>query len=325
MWDNNKLELLAKLQLDKDTEILSAEELWAGYEALKQYLCTNIFPNIAKTEPSLTDHSEDHIQDVQRNIFKIIDQRKDQFNAIEMFFLTYASLIHDIGNIFGRDGHEQKAKDIIKDFPLINSSVKRISISIAKAHGGKGDPIKNLASDIPYNNLPVKSREIASIVRFADECAEGEQRCYSFGFEKGLISDSVSVTHHMYSKVTNVYIDTTAIKLNYHIALDDFNSSKELEDFLTFMFSRINKTNKERIYCAQYSEIISKYSSIDVSIELAIDSLEEPFEKITFSLNNMSMLNCTSNPAESEKRIQEILTIKTIIQYYGSEESNGTD
>lgn len=68
MWDNNKLELLAKLQLDKDTEILSAEELWAGYEALKQYLCTNIFPNIAKTEPSLTDHSEDHIQDVQRNI-----------------------------------------------------------------------------------------------------------------------------------------------------------------------------------------------------------------------------------------------------------------
>lgn len=315
MWQS-KLELCTKSKLDEETEIVSSNELWDGYETLKKHLCQKVFENIARTEPNLTDHSEKHIQDVQRNVYRIIEHRIKQFNAIELYFLTYASLIHDIGNIFGRGGHEHKAKTIIKDFPLVSDGVKRISTQIAKAHGGQGDTIGKLDQEIPYNNFPVKAREIASIVRFADECAEGEQRCYDFGIKYGLIDNEISTFHHMYSKVINFYIDRNNLKLKYHLALNSFKTIDDLQKFLIFIFERINKTNKERIYCGQYSEIVSQYGSIDVTIDFAKDEIDEPDETISFSLNNMSMLECTSNPADSEKRIEEILTKKSILQHY---------
>lgn len=316
MWVNNKLESLTESLLKKETELLSAEELWDGYDALKKHLCKIVLPNIARSEPTLTDHSEKHIQDVQRNIFKIIEHKQDKFNATEIFFLSYASLIHDIGNIFGREGHAHKAKEIIRDFPMTIDAVKRISTQIAKAHGGKGDTIGKLDQEIPYDNFPIKGREIASIIRFADECAEGEQRCYLFGLENKLIKDDISILHHLYSKVITFYIDRNSINLNYHLSLKYFKTINELEIFLKFIFERINKTNRERLYCSHYSEFISQYNSIKVNINFAEDDIDESFENISFTLNNMSMLECTSNPAESENRIAEILSFKTIKKYY---------
>lgn len=325
MWENTRLEQITKEKLTADPDILTSTAMWGGYNALKLYLCEQVLPNIGRTEPTLTDHSEDHIVDVQKNIFKIIEPRIDQFNPIELYFLTFASLIHDIGNIFGRAGHEKKALTIIKSFPFTNDPIKRIANSIAKAHGGKGDTIKKLSSNIPYENLPVKSQEIASIVRFADECAEGIQRCYLFGLENNLIDDDTSQIHHNYSKITNIFIDINYIKLSYHIGLEKFKTLLEFEEFLRFVFMRINKTNRERIYCSQYSSIISQYSSIDVSIELAIDSLEASFETINYSLNNMSMLECTSDPSNSDERIENILKNKVVIDHYEGENKNETD
>ncbi len=322
MWDNTKLEVLAHDKLFNETEILSTNTLWTGYIALKQYLCDNVLPNIAKTEPNLTDHSEKHIQDVQRNIYKIIESRLDKFNTMEIFFLAHASLIHDIGNIFGRAGHTGTAKKIIKDLPFSNSDIKRISNSIAKAHGGSGDTIGKLDSTIPYNNMAISSREIASIIRFADECAEGEQRCYTFGLDNSLITDAVSISHHIYSKVTSFHIDKNQINLHYHLYLEDFQTSQEFEDFLKFIFGRINKTNKERIYCSQYSKTVSQYNSLNITIELAEEELEDPFKKVVFTINNLTMLECTTDPAQSENRIGEVMSLKKITHYYESEDTN---
>lgn len=321
MWDNTKLEALAYNKLDEETEILSTDTLWNGYTALKQYLCDNVLPNIARTEPDLTDHSEKHIQDVQRNIYKIIESRLDEFNTMEIFFLAHASLIHDIGNIFGRDGHTHTAKEIIKKLPFSNTDIKRISNSIAKAHGGSGDTIGKLDATIPYNNMAISCREIASIIRFADECAEGEQRCYAFGLDYGLITDTVSIPHHIYSKVTSFHIDKNQINLHYHLYLEDFKTNHEFEDFLKFIFGRIIKTNKERIYCSQYSKTVSQYNALNITIGLAEEELEDPFEKIVFTINNLTMLECTTDPAESENRIGKVMSLEKITHYYESEET----
>jgi len=321
MWNDTKLEFLAQEKLKTETEILSTDSLCDGYISLKRHLCDKVLPNIARTEPNLTDHSETHIQDVQRNIYKIIESRIEQFNTMEVFFLAHASLIHDIGNIFGRTGHTHTAKNIIKALPFVNSDIKRISNSIAKAHGGSGDSIAKLDSTIAYNNMPIRSREIASIIRFADECAEGEQRCYSFGLENGLITNTASISHHLYSKVTTFHIDPNQINLHYHIYLEDFQTKQKFEDFLKFVFGRINKTNKERIYCSQYSDIISQYRSLNVTIEIADEELEDPFEKTVFTINNLTMLKCTSDPSQSEKRINSILSLEKITKYYESEDT----
>ncbi len=325
MWNNTKLEALAKEKLDAETEILSTDTLWNGYIALKQYLCDNVLPNIARTEPHLTDHSEKHIQDVQSNIYKIIEPRLDKFNTMEIFFLAHASLIHDIGNIFGRTGHTSTAKRIIKELPFSNTDIKRISNIIAKAHGGTGDTIGKLDSTIPYNNMAISSREIASIIRFADECAEGEQRCYAFGLDNGLITDTISISHQIYSKVTSFHIDINQINLYYHLYLEYFKTSQNFEDFLKFIFGRINKTNKERIYCSQYSKTVSQYSSLNITIELAEEELEDPFEKVIFTINNLTMLECTTDPSQSENRIREVMSIEKIIHYYEREDTNESE
>jgi len=325
MWDNTKLEEFAQKKLKNETEILSTDTLWTGYIALKQYLCDNVLPNIARTEPNLTDHSEKHIQDVQRNIFKMIESRLDKFNTMEIFFLAHASLIHDIGNIFGRAGHTHTAKKIIQALPFPNTDIKRISNNIAKAHGGSGDTIGKLDSTIPYNNMAISSREISSIVRFADECAEGEQRCYAFGLDYGLITNTVSISHHTYSKVTSLHIDRNQINLHYHLYLEYFQTSQEFEDFLKFIFGRINKTNKERIYCSQYSTTISQYNALNITIELAKEELEDPFKKIVFTINNLTMLECTTDPSQSESRIIEIMSLPETTNYYAREDANESE
>lgn len=317
MWPNNKIESIAKQQLDVETEIVSTEELWEGYETLKKYLCRHVLPNIARSEPHLTDHSEEHIQDVQSNIYTMIVSSIDSFNTAEIYFLTYASLIHDIGNIFGRAGHEHRAKEIIKDFPFNSDAVKRIAYEIAKAHGGKGDTIKKLESTVSYENFPIKAQEIASIIRFADECAEGEQRCYTYGLEKNMIAED-SIIFHLYAKDTKLFIDRNSIKLTYriHLESEQLKTLSDLKDYLTFIFGRINKTNWERIYCAQYSQIVSKYTCIDIVIELAKDTLDETFYKTSFSINNMTMLECTSDPANSIDRIKEMIEHENVQKYF---------
>ena len=67
----------------------------------------------------------------------------------------------------------------------------------------------------------VRLRELAAVLRFADELAEGPQRTSEFMQEEGLY-DSESQQFHDYANITNILIErqNSRIVITYEIDID---------------------------------------------------------------------------------------------------------
>ena len=167
-------------------------------------------------------------------------------------------------------------------------------------------------------------RELAAILRFADELAEGPQRTSQYMIDKGLIPND-SLIYHKYAAITEVFLDkgNNRVALTYNI--DYPIKELSLEELLKFVYRRILKMDAERRYCKYYAPALNdllrteaninftingdiceidlpkicledKYrlSDVDESIEyfiksnpgLSIDSIEKKLQEIANSINN---------------------------------------
>lgn len=77
MWDDTPFERIVKESIalvDKEVR----ELMISGLEASKLYLCQNIYPDINRTEPELTRHDASHIENVFRNLGRIIPEEEQR-------------------------------------------------------------------------------------------------------------------------------------------------------------------------------------------------------------------------------------------------------
>ena len=157
----------------------------------------------------LNQHGKSHINKVIQKAGEMISFfNRDPLNASEVFILLCAIQIHDIGNIFGRDGHERSfqtefrkiVENIIPDTPT-----QKCILKIASVHGGKINGSKDtiteskLRIDGSLFNKPIRETVLAALLRFADELADD----YSRGDLTALKLETIpeeSVIFHEYSK-----------------------------------------------------------------------------------------------------------------------------
>ena len=68
MWHETDIEkcLIEKIK-ESSGSILSIESYISHYNTVKSYFVNEIYPNISRIEPDLTDHGEIHIQNVLQN------------------------------------------------------------------------------------------------------------------------------------------------------------------------------------------------------------------------------------------------------------------
>jgi len=313
MWNNTQIEELCKSELIAISgEVTNSANLFTNYEYVRNHFCTDLYQNIAKVEPDLTDHGEDHIKNVLINAYELFQCEDNFYQPLELYVMCMAILIHDIGNLNGRAGHE---KTLIKyfnptEFPQIGRSDMKIIIDIAKAHGGGGDTI----SKLQMNHLlgkPINSQCIAALVRFSDELAEGPQRTSRTMIEHGLISEN-SLLYHQYADCLNQpSILNNAIKLEYHIIVNKY-TLKELNELLNITFHRIDKLNYERIYCGHYSEVIQRIKKVIVKIDFfenkdSFDVIKIDSDLVELELSN---LNCKKNDiSKMNEHIEKIMQI----------------
>ena len=327
MWPDTPIERKLKENFNQGrNELENTDHFIPSYDAVKSYMIQHIYPNIAKRkkEYDLTDHGESHIQDVLRKAFDIlqhayINPNDWRLSDLELYLLCMGILVHDIGNLDDREDHELKIVNFFtsKQFPMLNEQVRRSTIRIARAHGGKGDTIEKLSSHRELIGQEINSTNVAALLRFADELAEGPQRTSSLMLEKALISDS-SILYHRYAQITRPpCLQAGSVIANYEIPLTKIvndQSIKEtretLKPLLKFIFIRTHKLNRERIYCGLYSDCIHKITNVSVSITFfedqdSIDEIDLPAELTNFRLTN---LDCNDYP-ESPKQdpIVEIL------------------
>jgi len=278
MWVNTEIE---KVFLEKSNE----NQYWSTYAYCKEYFCRELYSNISRVEPNLTDHGETHISNVLKNAYKLL--AKDVLNVHELYTLCMSILIHDIGNLSGRVNHEVKLKNYFNRtiFPTIQSDHITLISQIASKHGGDNcDAINTLSDASHIDGEQVRAQKIASILRFADELAEGKQRTSTVLLEHDLIGEG-SKLYHVYAEILKEpLIQKDTVSLVYDIRLHKY-TSKELNELLALLFKRIKKLDKERIYCGHYCNDVQNIKKVAISINFYKD--KDDFEPINFQDNKL--------------------------------------
>lgn len=285
MWEDTKLEEQMKEKLSQGYNSREAKMYYRQYESAKDYLEKHIFSNIPAVETQLTDHTEKHIENVLKNAHKLLCDEIDNFNAAEFYLLCMCILFHDCGNIHGRTEHEKNIVDIydaIVGDDATRTQERRLVLSVVKAHSGmsrKGDKdtLIDVVERTSLYDKEIKLREIAGILRLADELAEGPQRTSSYilghntKLEEGEIKpiiNNTSIIYHKYASVTHIFIDkgNGRIALTYNIEIPI--NQVTFTELLNFIYKRIVKLDAERRYCKYYAPSLEKLKRTEATINI---------------------------------------------------------
>ena len=261
-----------------------AERLTALYTSARRKLVDEVYPRVIVANPGLTDHSGTHIANVLDNADHLVapdafEKRSAPFSAADVYVLCLAILFHDAGMVYGRDGHERQ---IAKIYNLVRGSSdpplqeKALVYHIALAHtgtinGGSKDTIARVPVSMDLDGEKVQSRELAALVRFADELAEGPQRTSSLKGDPPFDREADSEVYHRYASISNIHIDREdgRIALTYHFDMcDDYMdpNAPRFRDLLEFTFKRALKIDRERRYARFYSIHLAPFTRTTVAL-----------------------------------------------------------
>lgn len=225
-----------------------------------------------------TDHSLDHFNAVLRYTGYLLglpkygnasDFREElTLTPYEVYLTLVSILLHDAGNIYGRQGHEKKPLKIIKDMGKAacpDAFEAKTIATIAKVHGGKQkdasgeltkDTIANssLNTEDTYKAIPYRGRLIAAIVRFADEICEDRDRAAQPLMESPTLPKKSEVFHQYAHSISSVEVDLQGktIKIKYELEKEDairkFGKGNKDDIQEVFIIDEINE-RLEKMYC----------------------------------------------------------------------------
>ncbi len=260
----------------EDFDENQGRRLVGAYELTRSALMQDVYPNIQGQEPSLSDHGINHVLNVQQNAIRLLSSDgtiKEELSGIEMYCLGMCILFHDVGNVYGRENHQNKVADVFDQIRGTNNKLlheKTLIIRATRAHtgvaqDGSPDTLKEVDESDHLEGEHVRLREITAILRFADELSEGPQRTSEFMQAAGLY-EGESQPFHEYANITHIRIDrgTGRVVLTYEIKID-VNQTDNLRDILEFTYMRIRKLNQERQYACYYSDLLRPFRSTEVT------------------------------------------------------------
>lgn len=215
----------------------------------------------------LNDHGPNHIQTVIKRASQLLANGKILLTPREVYFLLSAIQLHDVGNIFGRIGHERRIMQVVAKGKehIGTDNMDRIWITrIAEVHGGTTkitgdkDTISQLDVIADYDNEQVRLRLLGSILRFADELAEEKYRGSETLLENGKIPKGSEIFHLFSLCVSSIGVEhstgTIKVQLGVNIKFleQKFGKGKEEVYIIDEIYERMIKMHLERIYCCRF-------------------------------------------------------------------------
>lgn len=237
---------------------------------------------------AFTHHDVGHVDDVIRKAGQLLgvgsgitEPALEKLTHHEVFVLLVACLIHDAGNRDGRDGHASRARRVLRSVTDQTLDEKELSLisKIAEAHGGTTvdgsmDTIGDLRLEDGVEQSRIRPRQLAAILRLADELAENPRRASRRTAE-------LSDFPNRYCKAISIRVDcyNRALSLDFCIADDDCNRFAKSEQgvemfFVDYIRSRVIKTELERRYCDRFLRGFATFDSTRVTIEFIRNDLE---------------------------------------------------
>ena len=261
-------------------------ELASAYEQAQEKLKRDVYENIRGREPNLSDHGTTHISNVQQNAILLISDNGviTELTGIEMYCLGMLILFHDAGNVLGRSNHHINVATVFDKIRGTAKSVlheKTLVMSATRAHTGTAqdgsrDTLKEVNNAEHLEGQPVCLQELAAVLRFADELAEGPQRTSDFMQEMQLYVPE-SRMFHEYASSTNILIDRRngriIVAYEVTIKVDGTNENRRthLSAFLNCVYKRILKLNQERQYARYYTKLLDPFKLTEVTFNFHCD------------------------------------------------------
>ena len=265
--------------------------LFGDYLHERDFLATNLLEDIKSTFADGTDHGPRHILNVLENAGLLLDVPKSYGSRFElkegvvwnhhqglcsMHWLSLISsiLYHDVGNVVDRRDHQTRIDEIYARVWGSKAGIRHqhrdIIRTIGRAHCGKAqdgsaDTLKAVGNKIPFKGVPIRAQELAAVLRFADELAEGPQRTSQVKLNAAAYSPDSEI-YHRYASATHVTIDKASkrIALTYYLGVTkgedgEIENEGKLRDLLIFVFNRIQKLDEERQFTRHYTPLLDDF------------------------------------------------------------------
>jgi hypothetical protein len=299
---------------------------FSKYDSFKHFLNENLHKEVTKSAimaeivkeieynkiTYLNDHGPDHIKTVILRASELVEFEDCDLNAREVFILLNAIQVHDIGNFYGRIGHESEIVKAIKEglVPILfDSKEVKIIKNVAEVHGGEyieKDGRKNKGTFKSINSPVISSDSykirvelLAAILRFSDELADDFHRA-DVKKLKDKTMPKGSEIYHAYAKCLEPAIinhKEKRVELHYNISQEDLrmafgkydkNNDQILEKpLLEEIYERTLKVHFERIYCSKFWKKFIDIDSVWVRIGFYSSEFhDEVHPEITYTLSD---------------------------------------
>lgn len=274
------------------------------FQGAERFLFEEVHPEVEKLAMTvdggyLTDHGPMHIRTVIDRASHMIGHPNDHLSPYEVYILLMAIHLHDVGNIYGRKGHEKKLGEVVKavESRLGSDSVEtRMIRQVAEAHGGKtpdgrvADTIGGLKADHSLGH-DVRLQLLAAILRFADELADDKNRASRLALWLGRLPPEAEIYHQYAKSLDSVKVRRDLRLVELRFALDGEIACKTFEKdgggryLLDEIYSRTMKMHFERLYCSRFMGELVRLDAINVKISVFRDVSDiSPFEEVKYSL-----------------------------------------
>lgn len=277
------------------------------YEELKKKFDTEVHPEIKakileiEKEGFYNDHGVDHIKMViDRATWLLNTLSKDEeglyISSYELFILLMAIQLHDAGHLISpRSKHAEKGKELLAKFDsgkVLSTAERKHIGDIAKAHGGKEDPIGNLPHEEDLSHQKIRPRLLAAILRLADELAEDKTRAANFLLDIGNITPTSEIFHRYSASLDSVSISGGEVKLNFYIQDDvllkqysmNTKSGNIKKYLLDEIYDRTFKTFTESLYCSRFLPEKARINTVKVNVHILKSKDDEEIRKISYEL-----------------------------------------
>lgn len=277
------------------------------------------------------DHGVDHIAMVIERVSWILDNMgftlvQDEPNKFfispyEIFILLMAIQLHDAGHLIAsREEHAKKGKELLSKFDLggkLSSAEKKHIGDIARAHGGKEDPIGKLPVEQYVSHQQIRPQLLAALLRLGDELAEDQSRASNLLLRLGEIEPTSEIFHRYSASLDSLNINGSELKMIFYIEDDvllkrfqKILHGEASEHFLLDeIYKRAFKTFTEGLYCNRFLPFKARVSSLKVEIQLLTKADHEEIRKIFFELKESGYPTISSD---------DIFTMCDTLKEYGN-------
>lgn len=289
----------------------------AVFMGTHSYLNEKVHPTVQQRAPLtdagvyLTDHGPRHIQLVMHRASQMLRTKASAASEgavgsiyapcvgpYEVFLLALAIHFHDVGNMYGRAGHEERILEVMKNIgPLqaLEWHQRHLIAQIAASHGGRiegdKDTIRRLADGRQDDGgVSYRPQLLAAVLRFADELADEWSRADGFGLLSPEKLPPTCLLYHKYAQGLRVSMGKSdgRIGLNFNLRADDLRApfskmtgaGSTVDVFLLDeIYERTLKTYNEARYCGRFLGALEIQPS-EVAVKIDIFETQDDYTPI---------------------------------------------